>query len=394
MRRLAPIAVAVWLLCTAVPAFAYGAAPDPTFGANGVVTYSTDVFRAVVVQERGWTYVAYSTRNGALTVERRDSTGSLDASFGSAGSFTTVVNTGSLVGATTANDGSVYLVYVPYNAATTYRVMRITSGGSHDLTYGAKGAAGTRMTAADTATALAVDATGRLYIGGKSAPRRGKPVAFVIRLTAAGAMDRTFSDDGRRGFGGLPNSGAAGLAVRAHSVVVVGAQARIGFATRVRENGSLDRTFGNHGYQLVKSRVGSLALTSVTVRPSLQVVGVVKQAKPRQEWLIAGPLFGRRHRLRLCPGCLVTASSAIGPDGSVVTAGARPHLGSYRPFLAGLLPSGAPDTGLSATGYAFIGRSSPARPMSVAIDGSALLVSTMSGSPTEGATLARFLPTP
>jgi hypothetical protein len=394
MRRLVPLAVATVLLGFATPAFAFGTTPDPGYGSGGVVTYSTDVFKSVVTQVGTSSYVAYSTRNGALAVERRDQSGALDSAYGVGGVFTTADNYAKLVTAGAAADGSVYLVFVPFNSASSMRVMRIAPDGTQDLAYGSQGSAQTKMSVADTPRSVIVDASDRAYIVGDRDPPKAKPTAFVLRLTATGHLDATFDGNGRRNFADRPNSVATGLAVGPRALVVVGSQGRTGLATRLLLTGRLDRTFANHGYATVGSKVGAVTLTSVLLAPTLRVAGVAVQTKPHQEWVIAGPLFGRHHRVALCAGCLITASPVLAVDGSVIAAGVRQRRGTDRPLLVGVLASGAPDPGIAPSGYAFVGPFGDQVPIDLGVDGSTVLVSTRSLSASAGATVTRFIPGP
>lgn len=388
MRRLLALAVAALLLGTAAPAFAFGTTPDPSYGTAGVVSYPNGVSEVWLMQAGTSTYVAYSTLNGALVVERRDQTGGLTSQFSTADA------TGAVYGATAAADGSVYLLFVPFNAAATWRIMRVASDGTQDLSFGPGGSAQTRMSVADSPRAMAADAAGRVYVAGDRDPQRATPTAFVLRLSATGRLDRSFDTDGRRNFHDLANSSAAGLAVGAHAVVVVGSQGRNGFAARLRAGGALDPRFGRNGYAFIHAKVGAVVMTSVVLTPQLRVAGRVHQRKPRQDWLIAGPLFGRYHRLALCPRCQLTTSPVIASDGSVVGTAVRPRPGHDRTLLVGMLASGGPDPGIAATGYAAIGPVDQGKPLSVAVDGSAVLVSSRPAGTTTGATVTRYVPGP
>jgi uncharacterized delta-60 repeat protein len=385
---------AVTLVATAGPAFAYGTTPDPNYGTGGVVSYPSDVFEGLVLQVGTSTYLVATTQNGAVIVDRRDQTGALDASYGSGGEFTTPDNTGFVVAATATSDGSVYAVLSPFGPSNRYQVLRVTNAGVADTSFGASGFARTPTNAADSPLAITVDPNGRVYVSGERVPPRGKSYAFILRLTATGGTDRSFAGDGRRDFSKLASSALIGLAAGARTVVAVGVAGPHALATRLRNNGSIDPRFGDHGFVTATSKRGPTAFTSVTLTPTLKVAGLRLQRKTRLESLISGRLPGHLRSVPLCTGCRVSALPIIAPDGSVVTAGLHQHRKTARAFLAAALPNGAADTGISPTGWALVGPVGQSVPLSLAVDGAAVLVTSLSGSATTGTTITRYLPNP
>lgn len=106
----------------------------------------------------------------------------------------------------------------------------------------------------DQVRAVAV-APGRILAGG-SARLRGdapeKPVPAVVCLTRKGALDRTFSHDGRRAIkrlGGVYRSEVGAMLVRAGStrIFLAGTAVDDVFVGRLRERGSFDRSFADDG---------------------------------------------------------------------------------------------------------------------------------------------------
>lgn len=110
----------------------------------------------------------------------------------------------------------------------------------------------------DQARAATV-APGRILVGG-SARLRGdtpeKPVPAVVSYTRKGALDRSFSHDGRRviqRLGGVYRSEVGAILVRPGStrVVLAGTAVDDVFAGRLRERGSFDRSFASNGLRRI-----------------------------------------------------------------------------------------------------------------------------------------------
>ena len=137
-------------------------------------------------------------------------------------------------------------------------VVRVTAAGAIDTTFnttglrlisGVGGVVG--ATAYDGTNGLALDATGRILVGGSTIDAAGHYRAFVTRLTQAGAIDTTF---GTSGFTILPSPKNANvtfggrLAIDSKGrIVVVGSGDGNLAAWRLTTSGALDATFGTAG---------------------------------------------------------------------------------------------------------------------------------------------------
>jgi uncharacterized delta-60 repeat protein len=155
--------------------------------------------------------------------------------------------------------GRIVLSATSFNGTTTQGlVVRLTGAGALDTTFNTTGlrlisgvAGVTGATAFDGTSGLALDATGRILVGGSTVDAAGHYHAYVTRLTQAGAVDTTF---GTSGFTILPSPKNANvtfggrLALDSKSrIVVVGSGDGNLAAWRLTADGALDASFGTAG---------------------------------------------------------------------------------------------------------------------------------------------------
>ena len=122
---------------------------DTTFGTGGKVTTdigtSGDNGRAVVVDSADRIVVAGSSSNGSnkdFAVVRYTSSGVLDTTFGTGGKVTTAIGASSDVGFAVVVDAADRIVVSGYSdngSDEDFAVVRYTSGGVLDTTFGTDG---------------------------------------------------------------------------------------------------------------------------------------------------------------------------------------------------------------------------------------------------------------
>lgn len=152
---------------------------DTTFGAGGnvVVPLSPggDMANSIAFQQDGKVILAgYATINGNIefAVTRLTATGSLDSTFGTNGTVFTPVGPGSDYGRGVAiqPDGKIVLVgtaEVPPSYQPDIAVVRYTTGGTLDTSFGAAGVVVTALSASfENANAVALQANGRIIVAG------------------------------------------------------------------------------------------------------------------------------------------------------------------------------------------------------------------------------------
>jgi uncharacterized delta-60 repeat protein len=195
--------------------------PDIGFGTSGKVITpigpENDEARNVAIQSDGKIVVTGFSVNAAhntdFVVARYTSSGTLDGSFGSGGIVTTNINnfdiaegiainntTGAITIAGTSNIDYEDDTYHP--GSGDFTVVRYTSGGALDGTFGVGGKAtfdiGTNTY--DEAHSMAVQPDGKLIVAGiakRGSTSGGNSDVAVLRLTTAGTLDVTFGTGGK-----------------------------------------------------------------------------------------------------------------------------------------------------------------------------------------------------
>jgi uncharacterized delta-60 repeat protein len=246
---------------------------DNTFGGNGLVTTNFnphyDLAYGVAIQADGKIVAVGVTSivsrphfdDTKIAIARYDTDGSLDTSFGGDGRVTTNF-TGTYDAAYAVvmqTDGRIVVA----GTADAYRrvaLARYNQDGTRDPTFGDDGRVTTRFRprTESWATAITVQADGRLVAVGTEPMSAG---FGVIRYRTNGALDRTFSEDGKvttdflsRHDLGYSGGWARGVAIQSDGKIVVGGGAPVGtggdteFAlARYQPDGTLDTSFGGDG---------------------------------------------------------------------------------------------------------------------------------------------------
>ncbi len=164
---------------------------DTNFGTAGkVITNlgSTDIARSIALQDDGKILVA-GVSNNNFAVVRYNSNGSLDTSFGTAG--TVINNLGSTdiaYNIALQDDGKILLVGVSNN---NFAVVRYDSNGSLDTSFGTAGKVITNLGGTDIAYSVSVQANGKIIVAGSS-----KNNFAVLRYNSNGSLDTSFGTAG------------------------------------------------------------------------------------------------------------------------------------------------------------------------------------------------------
>ena len=232
------------------------AAPEPSsprFADGGIVTTAfpasaVSAASAVAIQPDG-KVVAVGRSGGRFALARYDANGGLDATFGSGGTVVTDVGGRARPAATAIEpDGKIVVAGSVAGPGPRPRiaVARYNPDGSLDPSFGRGGVARTGVCCA--ANAAAFDRDGRIVVAGEVDGAFG-----VVRLTARGALDRSFGASGAvsTGFGGRSAAGgrANALAIGPDGgIIAAGATPGGDFAlARFDADGSLDASFGAGG---------------------------------------------------------------------------------------------------------------------------------------------------
>ncbi|MGI8412566.1 MAG: delta-60 repeat domain-containing protein [Solirubrobacteraceae bacterium] len=249
----------------AVARFTAAGAPDSSFNGSGKTTLGTscpvcpagvsDIGGGVVVlpDER---IVVTGTGNATVdfVTKRLNANGSLDTSFGSAG--TSVVNFGKndLANAMVRQpDGKLVLVgSTDATGGGDFAIARLNADGTPDTSFGSGGKQTIDFGGNDAANGVAIQPDGKIVVLGQGDPSNEMVIA---RLNTDGSPDTSFGPAGSGGeaaidFGG-PSSGNAVALQADGKIVVAGSTSAVGsgdFAVaRLGANGALDPSFSDDG---------------------------------------------------------------------------------------------------------------------------------------------------
>ncbi|MFH1853348.1 MAG: right-handed parallel beta-helix repeat-containing protein [Candidatus Neomarinimicrobiota bacterium] len=246
---------------------------DNTFGTSGYVT--TDVSSvgdeawAVALQSDGKIVVAGYSKYATWCeygVVRYNSDGSLDTSFDSDGIVTTSVNVGSgwgyIYSVAIQEDGKIIIAGSSPSATGNQDItlVRYNSNGSLDTSFDTDGIVTANITGAEVAHGIAIQADGKIVVGGYSSTDKE---FLVLRYNNDGLLDTGFGSSGifETSFGyGLVNANALALQEDGKIILVgsVYTGTNMDCATvRFTTAGALDNTFDGDGLATVDFNNGS-----------------------------------------------------------------------------------------------------------------------------------------
>jgi len=244
---------------------------DKTFSGDGKQFANLgDVFSqafSVAVQPNGKIVLAGQSCDSSwmcdAAVVRYKPGGALDTTFSGDGKATIdfgSVDNGAIGGLAIQPDGKIVIAGYMWNGSNyDMAVYRLNPNGSLDTTFSGDGKArvGFGIGRQDSATALVLHPNGKISVAGRSCDASGANCNFAVaRFKSTGALDRTFSGDGKL----TTNFGADdlcwGAALQADGKLVVvgeryvsGTSDKIALA-RYNANGTLDTTFSGDGKQV------------------------------------------------------------------------------------------------------------------------------------------------
>jgi uncharacterized delta-60 repeat protein len=253
---------------------------DFSFNGTGRVTTpfgsSDDVATCVAIDSSGRIVVAGYTNTGGssgidFAIARYNTNGSLDTTFGTAGTgkVITPIGSGSATDEITAItfDSSGRIVVAGFSASGSnslgFAVARYNPNGTLDTTFNSTGKVMTSFgSTQDLARGIAIDGSGDIVVVGNTS--NGTNTDFAIaRYTPLGALDTTFNGTGKvtTDFNGF-NDSAAGVAIDSSGRIDVAGTVtnntknEFGLA-RYNANGTLDTTFGMAGTGKVVTDIGA-----------------------------------------------------------------------------------------------------------------------------------------
>ena len=237
----------------AVARFTGDGASDPAFGSGGVAAISSARANVLglAVQTDG-KIVAVGNADG-LMIARFHANGVLDASFGASG---TVVRAGAAANAVVLQpDGKIVVAgHEMVDGTTHVMVARYDATGTPDATFGSGGSVTTVIDARSAAVGLALQNDGKVVVAGHARRADGRHVFVAVRYETSGTTDAGFGTAGVVRAELERNAFAYAVAVQPDGKIVLGGEAEhatTGLSllalARLDGNGALDAGFGTGG---------------------------------------------------------------------------------------------------------------------------------------------------
>ena len=283
----------------AVTRYNANGSPDTSFDGDGRVTTAVGSSASaldLVLQPDGKIVLAGIAQAGPKTdfaLARYNADGSLDSSFGTAGTVTTPIGSHDDFATSLAlqPDGKIVAAGVSDDGSTqNFALARYNADGSLDTTFGADGKVTTAIgSGEDHASALALQPDGKIVAAGWSDLGSNDDFALV-RYNANGTLDSGFGGDGKVTTALGPNHDLSfALARQPDGKLVVGgfsesADAPDSFIlVRYQVNGSLDSSFGAGGSVRTAFGTGGGSASAVAIQPDGKLVAAGSSAKRGHE---------------------------------------------------------------------------------------------------------------
>jgi uncharacterized delta-60 repeat protein len=308
-----------------------------------------------------------------------------DPSFGSGGTVVSDAASG-VGGMAVQSDGRLVVSGSVFDRSgvQSVAVARFNSDGTPDPSFGNGGRVALQMGAGSSpssgATAVAVQADGKIVLVGDASDSSGNLQMLIARLTATGAPDSSFDGDGKVAVNpgsGFPTSLLNAVAIQPDGKIVVAGQAansngdaRTLVARLEGTNGSFDSSFGSGGQvlrQLGTASGSAEQVSAIVIEPDGKIVlgGQTADASHHIELLLArlngadGSLdsgFGSGGKVVSQLGLGSSPLSAVlslvrQPDGKILAGGdATPAGGNAGLLVARYTSTGAPDGSFGSSG--------------------------------------------
>jgi uncharacterized delta-60 repeat protein len=275
----------------------------PADGAYIVEDRAGGDYRDVQIQPTTQAIVAVGVPGNssyAFGVERYNSDGSPDTSFGNSGLASPLLGPGQRTSSLVLQpDGKVVVAgQVNIPGSVDIGLARLNPDGTPDAGFGSGGWTGFSVQpGADTASGVALQSTGKIVVAGQSnllTTSPYNPSTLVARFTAGGAID-----SGKGAFGQVVRGQAAGYTLTSFTSYSSGSQAYVDVAVqpddklvavgsfsndgnnfkpvvaRYTATGTLDKTFNGKGYAvLAPAGISSLNARAVALQSNGQIVVV------------------------------------------------------------------------------------------------------------------------
>lgn len=216
---------------------------DTNFSGDGLVELTQLTSIAGIQQITGGAIlVAGTTSTGEFAVVRLSSAGAIDNTYGVGGVATTTLGGSAEAHGLTVASGRAIVVG---EQSGNLVVARFTITGQQDNTFGTGGEV---VTPNGRGRAVAVQTNGQIVVAGQQAND-----AAVYRYSSTGALDPTFDTDGIVSFNIAGVDIANDVAIDSSGRIIVGGTSNVGtvgaraYIARLSNSGSLDNAFGTGG---------------------------------------------------------------------------------------------------------------------------------------------------
>ena len=254
---------------------------DPTFHANGRLTVDvggTDSARAVATLDDGRVLAAGNANTGGY-VARFGNDGTPDTSWDGDGRVTGLALMVRAIA--TRADGSVYVAGSTTTSSSDWRIIRLSSDGSIDTTFGGSNGLMVDVGGQDLITAILVQPDGKVVAAGYGTGASGHGQTIVRRYLETGTPDSSFTNY-REAFG--INDVPSALTRQPDGHLVVAVNSKVGsdndiVLARLGDDGTPDDGFGVSGVSVVDAGRRS-AVNAVVAPPDGRIlaIGSVRQA--------------------------------------------------------------------------------------------------------------------
>ncbi|MCC6690269.1 MAG: T9SS type A sorting domain-containing protein [Bacteroidia bacterium] len=328
------------------------------------------------------------TLNIALIVAQP---GTLDVTFNSTGMVTTTIASGAGVNAIAIqSDGKIVAVgYSITSGKKDFAVARYNSNGTLDATFGSGGKVSTDVAGGnDEARAVAIQADGKIVVAGYAVLGAASDFA-VMRYTSAGALDATFGTSGIQytSISGITDIANAILIVPSNGRIILGGGSNGKFCLIAYKasNGTLDSWAS--GGKAVTTLSGAASISSLAFQSDGKIVaGGYVQGTNKDFQLVrytstgfVDNTFGGSTGVKKdISGDDAVKSVAIQTDGGIIAAG---YSGSASQFtLVRFNTNGTVDAGYGTSGVATSTCGSAANGVAVLATGKSVAVGSGSGN--------------
>ena len=266
----------------AVVRYTSAGALDTAFSTDGKVTMNfnskSDIAYAVAIDSSGNIVVGGVANNSSdrehFALARYTSAGALDTNFGTGGKVTEAFAgaNASIHALALQSDNKIVVAGAAHNGTggltggLDFAVARYTSAGALDTTFSTDGKVTTSIgNGYDRARAVAIDGDGNIVVAGEAHVTGSSWDFALARYTSAGELDTSFGTGGKVTTAiGSDNDQANAVAIDGNGRIVLAGYATEGsgfqFAlVRYRSNGSLDTGFGAGGVVTTDCFVGTQA---------------------------------------------------------------------------------------------------------------------------------------